>query len=146
MCLTLRNAEKTVSNVSVLLSCIHAQSCPTLCDPMDCVPPGSSVYGTHQSRALEWVPCPPPGDLPGPGIESASPGSPALAGRLFTTAPPRKPLVVLKMLDKGDDGQQDVEARMQSRSRVASACRGLKRVSVPGQRLRPGRGRERTAS
>ena len=32
-----------------------AQSCPTLCDPMDCSPPGSSVQGILQARILEWV-------------------------------------------------------------------------------------------
>ena len=32
-----------------------AQSCPTLCDPMDCSPPGSSVCGILQARILEWV-------------------------------------------------------------------------------------------
>ena len=32
-----------------------AQSCPTLCDPMDCSPPGSSVHGFLQARVLEWV-------------------------------------------------------------------------------------------
>ena len=31
-----------------------AQLCPTLCDPMDCSPPGSSVHGTFQARVLEW--------------------------------------------------------------------------------------------
>ena len=31
------------------------QSCPTLYDPMDCSPPGSSVHGTLQARILEWV-------------------------------------------------------------------------------------------
>ena len=31
------------------------QSCPTLCDPMDGSPPGSSVHGIFQARALEWV-------------------------------------------------------------------------------------------
>ena len=31
-----------------------AQSCPTLCDPMDCSPPGSSIHGIFQARALEW--------------------------------------------------------------------------------------------
>ena len=31
-----------------------AQSCPTLCDPMDCSPPGSSVHGIFQARVLEW--------------------------------------------------------------------------------------------
>ena len=32
-----------------------AKSCPTLCDPMDCSPPGSSVHGILQERILEWV-------------------------------------------------------------------------------------------
>ena len=32
-----------------------AQSCLTLCDPMDCSPPGSSVHGIFQARTLEWV-------------------------------------------------------------------------------------------
>ena len=31
-----------------------AQSCPTLSDPMDCCPPGSSVHGIFQARVLEW--------------------------------------------------------------------------------------------
>ena len=31
-----------------------AQSCPTLRDPMDCSPPGSSAHGVFQARALEW--------------------------------------------------------------------------------------------
>ena len=31
-----------------------AQSCPTLSDPMDCSPPGSSVHGIFQARVLEW--------------------------------------------------------------------------------------------
>ena len=32
-----------------------AQSCPTLCDPVDCRPPGSSVHGILQAGILEWV-------------------------------------------------------------------------------------------
>ena len=32
------------------------QSCPTLSDPMDCSPPGSSIHGILQARALEWAP------------------------------------------------------------------------------------------
>ena len=31
------------------------QSCPTLCDPRDGSPPGSSVHGIYQARVLEWV-------------------------------------------------------------------------------------------
>ena len=34
------------------------QSCPTLCDPMNCSPPGSSVHGILQARILEWVDMP----------------------------------------------------------------------------------------
>ena len=32
-----------------------AQSCPTICDPMDCSPPGSSIQGILQTRIPEWV-------------------------------------------------------------------------------------------
>ena len=46
--------------------------------------PGSSVHEIHQQR----MPFPTPGDLPGPGIESASL---AWAGKFFTTKPPGKP-------------------------------------------------------
>ena len=34
-----------------------AQLCPTLCDPMDCSPPGSSVHGIFQAGVLKWVGC-----------------------------------------------------------------------------------------
>ena len=34
------------------------QSCPTLCSPMDCSPPGSSVQGILQARILEWAAIP----------------------------------------------------------------------------------------
>ena len=52
---------------------VHAQPCPTLCDPMDCGPPGSSVHEVFQARILEWVPFPPLGDLlTHPGIEPES--------------------------------------------------------------------------
>ena len=36
-------------------ACMCAQSCPTLCDPLDCSPPGSSVHGISQARILEQV-------------------------------------------------------------------------------------------
>ena len=41
--------------------CLHTklfQKCSTLCDPMDCNRPGSSVHGILQARILEWVPMP----------------------------------------------------------------------------------------
>ena len=46
-----------------------AQSCPTLCNPMDCSLPGSSVHGILQGRILGWVAIPFSRDLPDPGIE-----------------------------------------------------------------------------
>ena len=33
----------------------HVQSCSTLCDHVNCSPPGSSVHGIFQARILEWV-------------------------------------------------------------------------------------------
>ena len=69
--------------------CVHAkllQSCLTLCHPMDsaCQAPLSMEF----SRQEYWsgLPCPPPGDLPDPGIEPMSLMSPALAGRFLTTS------------------------------------------------------------
>ena len=42
-----------LSSISVCL--LVAQSCPTLCDHVDCSPPGSSVHGILQARILQWV-------------------------------------------------------------------------------------------
>ena len=41
-----------------LLPAQAPQSCATLCNPMDCSPPGSSVHGILQARILEWVAMP----------------------------------------------------------------------------------------
>ena len=66
------------------LSAKTLQSCPTLCDPIDCSLPGSSAHGILQARILEWVAMSSyRGHLPDPGID---PGSPALAGKFFTTS------------------------------------------------------------
>ena len=51
--LDLLNFYKTISNSPSLKH--FAQSCPNLCDPMDCSLPGSFVYGIPQARVLEWV-------------------------------------------------------------------------------------------
>ena len=74
---------------SCLCSC--AQSCLTLCDCMDCRPPGSSVHGILQARVLEWVAIPSSRESSQPSIKPASLASPALAGEFFTTVPPEKP-------------------------------------------------------
>ena len=46
------------SIIFFILRCMHAkmlQSCPALCNPMDCSPPGSSVHGILQVRIKDWV-------------------------------------------------------------------------------------------
>ena len=40
---------------NVVVAILVAKSCPTLCSPMDCSPPGFSVHGISQARILEWV-------------------------------------------------------------------------------------------
>ena len=63
-----------------------AQPCPTLCDLVDCNPPGSSAHAIFQARILGWVPFPTPRDLLDPGIKPISLVSPALADKFFTTS------------------------------------------------------------
>jgi len=47
--------------------------------------------GFTRQECCSGLPCPPPGDLPDPGIEPVSLAFPVLAGRFFTTEPPGKP-------------------------------------------------------
>ena len=61
-----------------------AQSCPTLYHPMDCSPPGSSVYGILQARLLEWVAISCSGGSSQLRDKALSLMSPALAGGFFT--------------------------------------------------------------
>ena len=62
------------------------QSCPTLCNPMDCSVPGSCMHGIFQSRILECVAMPSSRGLPHLGLKPTSLISPALAGRFLTTS------------------------------------------------------------
>ena len=62
-----------------------AQSCLTLCNPVDCILPGSSIHGILQARILEWVPFPSSGNLPDQGIK---PRSPALQADALPSEPP----------------------------------------------------------
>ena len=61
-----------------------AQSYLTLCKPVECSPPGSSVHGILQARILEWVAMPSSRGFPNPGIEPVSSVSLALTGKFFT--------------------------------------------------------------
>ena len=74
--------------------CVCAQSCPSLCDPMDCscqAPLSMEFCRQEYWRGLLF---PPPGDLPDPGIEPMPLVSPALAGGFFTTILPGKPYIL----------------------------------------------------
>ena len=65
------------------------QSCPTVCDLMDCSAPGSMEFSRQEYRSR--LPFPTPGDLPNPGLEPASRVFPALIARFFTTSQPGNP-------------------------------------------------------
>ena len=69
--------------------CMHAkalQSCPTLCEPMDCNLPGSSVHGILQARVLKWVATPSSRGSSRTSIEPTSLMSPAWGGYFFTSS------------------------------------------------------------
>ena len=74
-------------------TCVSAypQSCPTLCNPLGCSPPGYLVHGIFQARILEWVAIPSPGDLPDPGVKPVSPVTPALQVYCLPAEPQGKP-------------------------------------------------------
>ena len=70
---------------------VHAQSPSlTLCDPMHCSLPSSSVHGISQARILKWAAISSSGNLPDLKIRAGSPASPALAGTFFITKLPGK--------------------------------------------------------
>ena len=70
------------------LVCSVTQLCLTLCDPLDCSPPSSSVFGFSRQEYWSRLPFPTPRDLPNLRIEPVSLVSSASAGEFFTTAPP----------------------------------------------------------
>ena len=75
------------------MSAKSLQLCLTLCDPMDCNPPGSSVHEILQARTLGWIAMPSfRGSSRPRGWTHVSYGS-CVAGRFFTAESERKPLV-----------------------------------------------------
>ena len=81
---------------------VCAQSCLTLCDPMDCSSPGSSVHRIFQARILE-LPLLSPRDLPDPETELMSPVSPALQADSLPTEPSWKPYSLCTHSKKSTD-------------------------------------------
>ena len=76
-------------------SVLVSQLCLTLCDPMDCSPPGSSVHGIPQARKLEWVAMPFSWDLFDPRIEPMSPMSPALQADPYLWSQQGRPYICI---------------------------------------------------
>ena len=71
---------------------MHAQLCPTFCDPLDSGPPGSYVHGIFLPRILELVAISFSSDLPDPRIEPTSPTSTEFQMDPLSAEPLRKPL------------------------------------------------------
>ena len=75
-------------------ACMHAkflQSCSTLCDPMNCSSPGSSVHGIRQARILEWVAMPSSRGSSRPRDQTCISYVSCMASRFFTTSATWKP-------------------------------------------------------
>ena len=74
---------------------MHAKSSLTLCDPMDCSLPGSSVHGIFQERMLEWVTTPPSRGSSPPRDQTHVSCISCMAGGFFTANTPREALWIL---------------------------------------------------
>ena len=85
---------------------LSTRSCPTLCDPTDCSPPETT--GFSRQEHFRGLPCPPPGDLPNPGIQ---PRPPALQADSLPSEPPGKLMNtgVGSLLFPGDIPNQEIE-------------------------------------
>ena len=69
------------------MSVLSHQSCPSLFNPLDCSPQGSSVLRISKARIPKWVAISLPGDFPYPRIEPVSLASPALQADSLPTEP-----------------------------------------------------------
>ena len=86
--------KESEKRLDMKMKVLVTQSCLTLCDPMDCSPPGSSVHGILQARILEWVAFPFSRGSSQPRDETQVS---CIAGGFFTAEPPGKPHVVHSM-------------------------------------------------
>ena len=95
---TMKDPEKGKPVLNLQSKTMHQRSVAksrwTLCDPMDCSPPGSSVHGIFQARILEWAATSSSRGSSNPEIE---PATPALAGGFFTNEPPGKKSKIIIM-------------------------------------------------
>ena len=83
-----RHATFTFTDVTAAAAAKSPQSCPTLCDPIDGSPSAPPSLGFSRQEHWSGLPCPPPGDLPNPGIK---PRSPTLQADSLPSETPGKP-------------------------------------------------------
>ena len=69
---TLTKSKACTNFYTVIAVFLAVKSCLTLCDPVDCSPPGSSVHGILQQEYWNGLPFPPAGHLPHPEMEPLS--------------------------------------------------------------------------
>ena len=69
----MRWLDSIINLMVCAMLCLVTQSCPTLCDSVDCSLPLSFVHGDSLGKNTSGLPCPPPGDPPNPGIKPRCP-------------------------------------------------------------------------
>ena len=109
-----------------------AQSCPTLCDPMDSSLPGSAVHGIFGQEYWSGLPFPCPGDLPNPGIE---PRSPALQTDTLPSEAPGKPYTAkeTKNKQKAIYGMRVIFANNVTDRLISKICKQLMQLDLKNQ-------------
>ena len=113
---TITHENSTGPRVNTQCMCAHAQSCPTLCDPMDSSPPASLSMGFSRQEYRRGLPFLSPGDLPNPGVEPTSLACLALPGGFFTTVSPGKPSILNK--------SQQILCSQEAEGREIALCDG----------------------
>ena len=90
----MKGLSRAYTYIRMRLCAKSPQSCLTLCDPMDCRPPGFSVYGILQARILEWVALPSSRGSSPPSDQTCVSCNSYITGRFFTAEPRVKLLCV----------------------------------------------------
>ena len=104
------------------------QSSLTLCDPADCILPGSSVHGILQEGILEWVAMPSSRGSFGPRDQTRISCRYCIADRFFTAEPPGKP--PLLPYKGGKEGTPEVERLAVDSQLMCSGDAGARALSL----------------
>ena len=116
---------RATSALSITLHAQSLQSGLTLCNLMDCSPPGSSVRRILQQEHWSGLPSLPPKDLPDPGVEPVSPVSTISQAGSLPPEPPRKPFYCSRAVSSV------LVAQLQTYSQALVGCKAFQ--SSPGE-------------